>query len=233
VAIDGVIGKDAGCGALGAGKTDLGVDVEWEGLAARRPDGGGERNIVGDGVIGRERAGERRLRRDLVWLTGEVVSCLLDTSDASVKANVTTELGAEDAVLEARWILKIQVQLAVLAGLCCGDAGADGGDVGVEDQGESSTVLSNSDIYHYVVRFGYPRLSVVGDERSHTALWTTSSTIGDGVDVDLGRVGSNRAGGRGSNRDLKNRGGDDGGGARQDGDDGKHIDGCKLVAIGR
>jgi hypothetical protein len=35
--------------------------------------------------------------------------------------------------LEAGWILKIQVQLAVLAGLCCGDAGAYGGNVGVED----------------------------------------------------------------------------------------------------
>lgn len=133
MAIDGVISQDTGCAALGACKPDLGVDVEREGLAARRPDGGGERDIVGDGVVGRDRPGERGLRGHLVWLAGEVVGCLLDTGDASVEADVATELRAEDAVLEAGWILKIQVQLAVLAGLCCGDAGAYGGNVGVED----------------------------------------------------------------------------------------------------
>ena len=76
----------------------------------------------------------------------------MDGSDTSIDANVSSVDGAEDAVLEARWVLKIQVDLAVLAVLSDGDVWTDGGDVFVENQGEAE---DRSDIYLHWNKVAY------------------------------------------------------------------------------
>lgn len=45
----------------------------------------------------------------------EVVGRFLHTGDTLVKASIATEFGVENTVLEAGWILKVEVDLAVQA----------------------------------------------------------------------------------------------------------------------
>lgn len=137
MAVDGVVGEDAGRAGLCAREADLRVDVERQGLAAGGPDGGAEGDGVGDGVVGGDRALKGGRRGDLARLAGEVVGGLLHAGGAGVQPDVAAELRREHAVLKARGVLQVQVELAVLARLGGGDAGADRGYVGVEDQGEA------------------------------------------------------------------------------------------------
>lgn len=67
---------------------------------------------------------------------GEIVSGRLRSSDALLDANVASEDGAEDAVLEATWVAEVEIQLAVLASFGDSNTGADGCNVGIEDEGE-------------------------------------------------------------------------------------------------
>jgi hypothetical protein len=53
------------------------------------------------------------------------------------KISVSTEVGVENTVLEARRILKINVELTVLSLIGDGSTGSAGCNHGVEDQGES------------------------------------------------------------------------------------------------
>ncbi|ELR07643.1 hypothetical protein VC83_02450 [Pseudogymnoascus destructans] len=46
VAINGVICEETGRASNTASQTDLGVDVKWESLSTRRPDGGGEWDTI-------------------------------------------------------------------------------------------------------------------------------------------------------------------------------------------
>ena len=66
VAVDGVVGQEAGGGGRGAGQADLGVDVEGESGAAGRPDRGSEGNTVGDKVVAGHGALEVGLCGDLL-----------------------------------------------------------------------------------------------------------------------------------------------------------------------
>jgi hypothetical protein len=101
----------------------------------------------------------------LVGLTGEVVSRLESTSDALVDVRVTAVVGAENGVLEASWVPNVDVELAVLALLSDSDAGADGSDVSVKDDGDKGLVG---------VELG-----------AQGALRTSGSSIGDISDGDL------------------------------------------------
>ena len=66
--------------------------------------------------------------------------------------------------------MEVDVDLAILAALGNGNAGSDGGDVGVKDQSESVTVSGQTD--------------------TDGALWASGTTVADGLDVDLGGVKS-------------------------------------------
>jgi hypothetical protein len=55
----------------------------------------------------------------------EIIGRLLDASYTLVETSISTEVGAENAVLESRWILEIQVDLAVQAVIHNGDSWAD------------------------------------------------------------------------------------------------------------
>lgn len=59
----------------------------------------------------------------------EVVGRLLDPCYTLVETSISTEFGVEDAVLESRRILKIQVNLAVQAVVCDGNSGTNGGNI--------------------------------------------------------------------------------------------------------
>lgn len=67
----------------------------------------------------------------------EVVGGLLTASHSLVDIDIATVHGAENAVLETAGILKLDVQLAVLAVLGDSNSRADGCDESIENEGES------------------------------------------------------------------------------------------------
>jgi hypothetical protein len=117
-------------------------------------------------VCGRGRRGNGKA--DLSSLTREVVGGLEGAGDALLDGRVAAVVGGQDRVLEASGVLDINVELAVLALLGDGDAGADGGDVGVEDEGHDGAVTR--------------------DLGAHGALRASGSTIADTSDQDLSLV---------------------------------------------
>lgn len=101
----------------------------------------------------------------LLLLAGEVVGGLQSASHTLLDRSVAAVIGGEDRVLEASRVQKLNVELAVLALLGDGNTGADGGNVGVEDQGHDGAVIR--------------------DLGTDSALRASSSTIGDTLDGDL------------------------------------------------
>ena len=98
-------------------------------------------------------------------MTREVVGGLEGSGNTLLDGRVTTVVGRQDGVLEASGVLKVDVELAVLALLGDGNAGADGGNVRVEDEGDDAAVAR--------------------DLRAHGALRTPSAAIADTSDLDL------------------------------------------------
>lgn len=101
----------------------------------------------------------------LFLVTREVVGGLEGTGDAGLDGGITTVVGGQDGVLEASWVLNIDVELAVLALLGNGNAGADRRNVRVEDQGDDATVI--------------------GELGSHGSLGASGTTILNTLDRDL------------------------------------------------
>lgn len=172
LSVDGIGGDKTGAGAvLGVLETDLGVDVESLDLTARSPDGGSEWDLVVDEVVLGDWADEVGLGGGLELLTREVVGGLLGGSDSLIEGDESTSINTEDGVLEAGWVVEVDVDLAVLAVLDDGNTWTDGGNVLIEDEGEGGSV---------------------GRERdTDGSLWASSSTVGDGLNVDLGWVWDN------------------------------------------
>lgn len=98
-------------------------------------------------------------------LAREVVGGLESTSDTLLEGSITAVIGGQDGVLEATRVPDVDVQLAVLAGVGQSNAGANGGDVGIEDEGDDGAVRR--------------------DLAAHAALRTAASTIGDTLNGDL------------------------------------------------
>jgi hypothetical protein len=114
--------------------------------------------------------GQKRGETYLSSLTGEVVGGLEGAGDALLDGRVAAVVGRQDRVLEAAGVLHVDVKLAVLALLGDGDAGADGGNVRVEDEGHDGAVGR--------------------DLGAHGALGASGSTIADTSDQDLSLVRS-------------------------------------------
>lgn len=95
----------------------------------------------------------------------EVVGGLEGTADAFSEGSISTVVGAENRVLESTGVLDVDIQLAILAGLGGGNAGAYGGNVGVEDECDNGPVAR--------------------DLSTHGTLRATSSTISNTSDGDL------------------------------------------------
>lgn len=111
------------------------------------------------------------LRRE----TGEVVGGLQSTGNVLLDVGVTAVVGGEDGVLEATGVLDVKIDLASLAVLGDGNARADGGDVGVVDQGDSGAVAR--------------------DGRGDSALGATGSTVGDTINLYLDQLLAGTIGG--------------------------------------
>jgi hypothetical protein len=101
----------------------------------------------------------------LSLLAGEVVGGLESSSDASLDGSIATVIGRQDRVLEAAGVLNVDIELAVLALLSHGNAGADGRDVRIEDQGDDA--------------------AVIGELGSHSSLGASGATILNALDGDL------------------------------------------------
>jgi len=165
------VGSEETSGAgVGAGQADLRVDVEHAAGTAWRPDNGGAVSLVVLEVVTVDWADERVFSGALISLSREVVGALQGTSNTLLDAGVTTVIGRQDGVLEATRVQDVDVELAVLALLGDSDAGADGGNVGVEDEGQDAPVRR--------------------DLGANGALGAASSSIGDTADLDLSRGGS-------------------------------------------
>jgi len=80
--------------------------------------------------------------------SGEVVRCRLHACNSLVKLRVSTELSAQDAVLEARGVLQVNVQLTVHAVLGDGNTGANGSHEAVENEGEAGMKTYVSSLNH-------------------------------------------------------------------------------------
>jgi hypothetical protein len=70
--------------------------------------------------------------------SGEIVVGRLNTSDALLETSIASELGAENAVLEARWVLQVDVELAVQSGSSDWYIGADSCDHSIKDEGKAN-----------------------------------------------------------------------------------------------
>src|SRR5690606_1809367 len=124
LSVHGIGGDETRAGrVLGVVDTDLGVDVEGLDLTARSPDGGGEWDLVVDEIVLGDWAGEVGLSGGLDLLAGEVVGGLLGGSDSLVESDESTSVDTKDGVLEASWVVEVDVDLAVLAALEDTDAG--------------------------------------------------------------------------------------------------------------
>lgn len=104
-------------------------------------------------------------RTHLSSLAGEVVSRLEGASDALFNVRVAAIVGRQNRVLEAAGVFNVHVQLAVLALLGDRNAGADGSNVGIEDERHDSPVTA--------------------DLGAHGSLRAPSSSIADATDLDL------------------------------------------------
>jgi hypothetical protein len=72
----------------------------------------------------------------------EVEGSGLHSSDTSIKSSIASVNSVEDAVLEATWVLEIEVQLAVLAALRDGNSWTDGCNILIKDQCEANDLLA-------------------------------------------------------------------------------------------
>lgn len=97
--------------------------------------------------------------------TREVVGRLQGTSDTLFNGSIATVVGRQDGVLEASGVLDVKVDLASLAVLGDGNAGTDGGDIGVVDESHGGLVA--------------------GDTVADSALGAASSSVGDTLNGDL------------------------------------------------
>jgi hypothetical protein len=87
--------------------------------------------IIGGGLFAHGELG-------VVLLTaGEVIGALLRAGHVGVKRCIATIFGAENAILESTRVLKVDVQLAVLAVLCRCNSRTNRCHIGVKDQSES------------------------------------------------------------------------------------------------
>ena len=107
----------------------------------------------------------------LFSLTREVVGRLQGTSDARLDRRVAAVVGRQDGVLEASRVLNVDIELAVLALLGNGNTGADGRNVGVEDEGDDAAVGR--------------------DLGAHGSLGASGSAIGNTSDLDLWSISHN------------------------------------------
>lgn len=74
-------------------------------------------------------------------LAREVVGGLESSRNALLNGSVTAVIGAEYGVLEATWVLDVDVELTVLATLGDSNAGANGSDVCVKDEGDEGPIV--------------------------------------------------------------------------------------------
>ena len=105
------------------------------------------------------------LRSYLSLLSREVVGALQGTGDTLANGSITTVIGRKDGVLETTGVQEVDVELAVLAGLGNSNTGADGGNVGVEDEGHDAPVGR--------------------DLRANSTLRAAGSSVGHTTDLDL------------------------------------------------
>lgn len=126
----------------------------------------------------------------------EIISRLLQSTNARRELHVATENGALHRVLEAARIMQIEIQLAVFAVFGDSNTGADGCNIVVEDEGETSAMLVK-------VSFTFPskinaRLTITRDITADGSLRAPCPSISKRGDVDLGWIRecsfSNRAG---------------------------------------
>lgn len=119
---------------------DLGVDVQQALLAARRPDGALDAELVRLEIVVGVWPAKRESARDLLGVAREVVGRLAGARDATGDLRIAAIVGLEDGELPALREAKLDVELAVLAELGGGDARARLSDEAVVQEGDCRQV---------------------------------------------------------------------------------------------
>lgn len=71
------------------------------------------------------------------YTSREIVGSRLCAGNSLVKLCISTEYSVENAVLEARRVLEVDVQLTICAVVCDRDTGTNGGYEAVKDEGKT------------------------------------------------------------------------------------------------
>jgi hypothetical protein len=113
----------------------------------------------------------------LILLTGEVISTLRCTLDTLLQARVSPVVSTKDRVLESRWVLELQLQLAEFAAFGGRDVGAGLDGVSVKGEGHGG--------------------AVIGEEALDRLVRATSAAVCDCLDFDFVAGGGILGGRRG------------------------------------
>lgn len=167
-----VVRKLAVSSRVGRPQADAVVDVQDAGRAARRPDNSGGLDVVLLGVyltVGEiaSTLGAHAGRGSLAGILGEVVAGDKVAGDALVKTRPAMVGCGHDGVLEATWVLQVQVQLAGTRVVLGGDTGADVGLELVESVGDDLVIIVRINPY-LLALLSYPCVPKWTDARTRT-----------------------------------------------------------------
>jgi len=174
---------------LGSGNPHLTVNVQASVLTTRTPHSALSAQIIAGKIVLVDWAIEGGLTGDIVSLSGKVVVGLLEALDAAIELDISAVCGGDDRVLPALRVVQTKVDLTVAARASNGELGSEDCDKIIIDKGEG--------------------LLVIRDISREGSTWATAATIGQGLDVDIGRIwtialGRNGLGDRGLFRHFDN-----------------------------
>lgn len=150
-------------------EVELSIDVQSGGSTAWRPYTSLIGNSITEGEAVRVLSLPVTLKGCLfIHETSEPILGLLSGIDSFLDLTITFVVGLVQGVLVSVGVVKLDVDVAVLASLGKGDTGADGCDIAVECEGDC--------------------LPIVGLADSDCSCFATATSIGDPLDVNLAGV---------------------------------------------
>jgi len=165
-----VSGEQTRRAGLGACEVQLGVNIKGDIRSAWRPDERFDDEFVGEEVVAGRGAVKFGAQGRLSLLAREIISRNLVASNALVEILKAAVISSEKRVLPAIGIVDVEIELAVLAAIRGNGSRTDRGNVVVVEEGQ--------DLLGCICRVGYG------------ACWATRTSVGEGLDVDIVRVGT-------------------------------------------
>lgn len=108
----------------------------------------------------------------------------MDAGYAGIETSISAELCVQNAILEARWVFQIDIELTIQAAVSDCNPRTYGCNERVEDKSKAKGGYQ----WYSSLIWRDERFTVGRDERPNTALRAASPSIRNGVDIDLCRV---------------------------------------------